>query len=213
MFVGTVGGRRLMRSGRGPWLRLMLLAVCFLAGLFLGQVLSARVSADTAGELTEYLNGYFSLNFPPEPSAKTVASALVVYFRYPLLAFLLGFASVGAALLPAVTAAYGFFLSFSVCCFTAAFGRNGVLLALAVFGLRCLITLPCYFSVAVPALEKSVALAALSLKKSGRPAPPVYGRSWWLRFGAVGAVLLFGVLTELLVSPRLLNWVLGLIFR
>ncbi len=213
MFVGSVGGRRLIRSGRGPWLRLVLLAACFLAGLFLGQVLSARVSANTAGELTEYLNGYFSLKSPPELTAKTVVSALVVYFRYPLLAFLLGFASVGAALLPAVTAAYGFFLSFSVCCFTAAFGRNGVLLALAVFGLRCLITLPCYFAVAVPALEKSVALAALSLEKSGRPAPPSYGRAWWLRFGTVCAVLAAGVVTELLVSPKLLSWVLGLIFR
>ena len=52
-----------------------------------------------------------------------------------LLAFLLGFASVGAVLLPALTAAYGFFLSFSVCCFTAAFGRSGVLLALAAAGM------------------------------------------------------------------------------
>lgn len=213
MFLGSVGGRRLTRSGRGSWLRLLLLAACFLAGLFLGQVLSARVSANAAGELTAYLNGYFSLNAPPEPTGKTVASALVVYLRYPLLAFLLGFASVGAALLPALTAAYGFFLSFSVCCFTAAFGRSGVLLALAVFGLRCLITLPCYFAVAVPALEKSVALAALSLEKGGRPPPPVYGREWWLRLATVGAVLAFGVLTELLVAPWLLNWVLQLMLR
>lgn len=211
--MGSVGGRRLMRSGRGPWLRLLLLAACFLLGLVLGQVLSARVSADTARELTEYLNGYFSLQSPPDPSAKTVASALVVYFRYPVLAFLLGFASVGAALLPVVTVAYGFFLSFSVCCFTAAFGHDGVLLALAVFGLRCLVTLPCYFAVAVPALEKSVGLASLSLEKSGRPVPPTYGRTWWLRFGAVCGVLIAGVLTELLVSPGLLNWVLRLIFK
>lgn len=213
MFVRTVGGRRLMRSGRGPWIRLIFLAACFMAGLFLGQVLSARVSANTAGELTEYLNGYFSLTSPPEPTAKTVVSAMVVYFRYPLLAFLLGFASVGAVLLPAVTVAYGFFLSFSVCCFTAAFGHNGVLLALTVFGLRCLITLPCYFSVAVPALEKSVGLAAMSLEKSGRPTPPTYGRAWWLRLGAVCVVLAAGVLTELLLSPKLLNWVLQMIFR
>lgn len=213
MFVGSVGGRRLMRSGRGPWLRLLLLAACFLVGLFLGQVLSAHVSAETARELTEYLNGYFSLSTPPEPTGRTVLSALAVYFRYPLLAFLLGFASVGAALLPVVTGAYGFFLSFSVCCLTAAFGPGGVLLALAVFGLRCLITLPCYFAVAVPALEKSVALVALSLEKGGRPSPPVYDKAWWLRFAVVSAVLSAGVLTELLVTPWLLNWVLGMILR
>ncbi|MPM56568.1 hypothetical protein SDC9_103377 [bioreactor metagenome] len=155
----------------------------------------------------------FFTEYPPEPTGRTVLSALAVYFRYPLLAFLLGFASVGAALLPAVTAAYGFFLSFSVCCLTAAFGPGGVLLALAVFGLRCLITLPCYFAVAVPALEKSVALAALSLEKGGRPSPPVYDKAWWLRFAVVSAVLSAGVLTELLVTPWLLNWVLGMILR
>ena len=75
--------------------------------------------------------------------ANMVLSALVLYFRYPLLAFLLGFASIGIVLLPCLTVAFGFFLSFSVCCFTAAFGPGGVLVALAVFGLRCLVTRPC----------------------------------------------------------------------
>lgn len=201
-----------MRSGRGPWIRLSLLALGFLAGLFLGQVLSARVSSDTSGELTKYLTGYFSLGSPPELSAKTIYSTLIIYFRYPLLAFLLGFASVGVALLPILTVAYGLFLSFSVCCFTAAFGRAGVLLALSVFGMRCIITLPCYFALAVPALEKSVALASLSIEKNGRPAPPAYGRIWWLRFATVSAVLAIGVLLELLVSPRLLEWVLQMLF-
>ena len=213
MIEKTVGGRRLSSSGRGPWLRLALLTACFLLGVFLGQVLSARVGAETAEELDRYLHGYFSLPSPPETGGMAALSTLTVYFRYPLLAFLLGFASVGAVLLPAFTAAYGFFLSFSVCCFTAAFGRSGVLLALAVFGLRCLVTLPCYFCVAVPALEKSAALAALSLNRGGRAAPPTYGRPWWLRCGAVCGVLTAGVLAELLTGPRLLAWTLQWIFR
>ena len=65
-------------------------------------------------------------------------------------------------LLPCVTAAYGFFLSFSVCCFTAAFGVDGVLLALAVFGLRCMVTLPCYFLLAAASWGTSAGLAAVS---------------------------------------------------
>lgn len=209
----TVGGRRLMKNGRGPWIRLLLLALGFLAGLFLGQVLARQVGGDTSEELTRYLTGYFSLEQPPELSAKTIFSILVVYFRYPLLAFLLGFSSVGIVLLPLVSVAYGFFLSFSVCCFTAAFGHSGVLLALAVFGMRCAIALPCYFALAVPALEKSVALASFSLNRGARLSPPAYGRAWWVRFGAVAAVLATGVLVEMLVSPRLLSWVLQAIFR
>jgi stage II sporulation protein M len=159
------------------------------------------------------LQGFFSLAPPEEPAAQLVFSTFFLYFRYPLLAFLLGFASVGVLLLPAATLAYGFFLSFSVCCLTAAFGREGVLLALAVFGLRCLITLPCYFAVAVPALEKSFALAMWSFARPGRSAPPVYGRAWWLRLSTISAALSMGVAIDLLISPSLLHWVLNMILQ
>ena len=132
----------------------------------------------------------------------------MIYFRYPLLAFLLGFTSLGVLLLPCVTTAYGFFLSFSVCCFTAAFGADGVLLALAVFGLRCAVTLPCYLLLAAPAWGTSAALASLSFGKGRRAAPVVYGRSCWVRFGAVMAALLMGMCVDLFLSPWLLQLVL-----
>ena len=116
-------------------LRLVLLALFFLGGIFLGQVLAGKVPDATGQELTEYLRGYVALEAGVTPQA--MLSALVLYYRYPLFAVLLGFASIGVALLPCLTAAFGFSLSFSVCCFTASFGGNGVLLALAVFGVRC----------------------------------------------------------------------------
>ena len=105
--------------------RLLLLALFFLAGVLLGQVLSGRVPDTTGDELRRYLEDYVRLGGEGAPTVQTALSALVIYFRYPLFAFLLGFASIGVVLLPCVTAAYGFFLSFSVCCFTAAFGVDG----------------------------------------------------------------------------------------
>ena len=96
----------------------------------MGQVLAGKVPDATGQELTEYLRGYVALEAGVTPQA--MLSALVLYYRYPLFAVLLGFASIGVALLPCLTAAFGFSLSFSVCCFTASFGGNGVLLALAV---------------------------------------------------------------------------------
>ena len=137
--------------------RLLLLALCFLAGVILGQVLAGRVPAETGAELNRYLEDYVRVGGQTGRSAAAALSAVVIYFRYPLLAFLLGFASIGVVLLPCVTVAYGFFLSFSVCCFTAAFGADGVLLALAVFGLRCAVTVPCYFLLAVPSWGTSAA--------------------------------------------------------
>lgn len=192
--------------------RLILLALFFLGGVILGQVLSTRVPDATGDELTRYLTDYITLDETPALTAKTALSALIIYFRYPLLAFLLGFASVGLLLLPLVTVTYGFFLSFSVCCFTAAFGGEGVLLALAVFGVRCLVTLPCYFLLAISSLGTSTALAAVSFGRGRHTLPVVYGRTYWLRLAISMLVLLFGVCVELFLSPLFLRLILQRMF-
>ena len=191
-----------------PLPRLVLLALFFLGGVLMGQVLSGRVPDVTGDELGRYLTDYLRLDSGTERTAAAVLSAAVIYFRYPLLAFLLGFTSLGVLLLPCATVAYGFFLSFSVCCFTAAFGADGVLLALSVFGLRCAVTLPCYFLLAVPAWGTSAALASLSFGNGRRAAPVVYGRSCWVRFGGVTVALLAGMCVDLFLSPWLLRLIL-----
>lgn len=200
--------RKLNRPRPSPLPCLLLLAALFFGGIVLGQVLAGRVPDATGDELKCYLADYVRIDDDPVLTARTVLSALVIYFRYPLLAFLLGFASVGVLLLPALTVAYGLFLSFSVSCFTAAFGSDGVLLALSVFGLRCLVTMPCYFLLAVPAWGTSAALAAVSFGRGRRTAPVVYDRRCWLRLAAAAAALLAGVCVELFVSPLFLRLIL-----
>ena len=111
-----------------------------------------------------------------------------VYLRYPLLVTVLGFCgAAGAALILPVLAAEGFFLSFSAGCFAAALGRSGVLLALAAFGVRCLIVLPC----------------------SIYPAMLVGERNRWRKLAVCGALLLLGMALELTLVPRLVQWALG----
>lgn len=191
-----------------PLPRLVLLALFFLGGVLLGQVVSGRVPDATGDELGRYLTDYLRLDGGTERTTAAALSAALIYFRYPLLAFLLGFTSLGVLLLPCATVAYGFFLSFSVCCFTAAFGSDGVLLALAVFGLRCAVTLPCYLLLAVPAWGTSATLASFSFGWGRRAAPVVYGRSCWVRFGGVMAALLTGMCVDLFLSPWLLQLIL-----
>lgn len=195
-----------------PLPRLLLLALFFFVGVVLGQVLAGRVPDATGAELQRYLTDYIQVGGEAAPSWGTVLSALVIYFRYPLLAFFLGFASVGVVLLPGLTAAFGFFLSFSVSCFTAAFGVNGVLLALAVFGIRCLITLPVFFLLAVPSWGTAAGLAAVSFGRGRRTASVVYGRACWLRLGACVLALSAGVCVDLLLSPVFLRLLLGRMF-
>lgn len=196
-----------MAEWRRQLSRLLFLALFFFAGVLLGQVFSSRVPDATGEELTRYLTDFLKLEGRGSVSPGAAASAAVLYFRYPLAAFLLGFASIGVLLLPLAAGAFGFFLSFSVCCFTAAFGSDGVLLALAVFGLRCAVTLPCFFLLAVPSLERSMALAWLSF--GGRRAAPVaYDREWWRRLGVVSGVLLAGMCAELMLAPWFLRQLL-----
>ena len=171
--------------------------------------MAGRVPASTGEELNRYLTDYIRLDSEASPTVEIVLSALVLYFRYPLLAFFLGFASIGIILLPCLTAAFGFFLSFSVCCFTAAFGSGGVLVALAVFGLRCLVTLPCYFLLAVPAWGTSAALANLSFGRGQRSVPVAYGRDCWKRSALCAVVLLAGVCVESFLPPVFLRLVLA----
>lgn len=190
-------------------MRLALLALCFLVGVILGQVLAGHVPSATGQELERYLSGYFSLDRSLGMDRKIFLSTLLIYFRYPALAFLLGFCSIGIVLLPALSVAYGFFLSFSVCCFTASFGGDGVLLALAVFGLRCVVTLPCYFALAVPSLRNAANLAALSFGRGKRAQPVRYGSIWWKRLGVVAVILSCGVMVDLFLSPAFLNLVLA----
>ena len=187
--------------------RLLFLALFFFAGVILGQVFSGHVPDAAGAELTRYLTDYLKVEGADRASPAAL-SAAVLYFRYPLAAFLMGFASIGVLLLPVATAAFGFFLSFSVCCFTAAFGSDGVLLAMAVFGLRCAVTLPCYFLLAVPSLEHSAALACLSFGRGRRTAPVVYGRMWWSRLAVLSGVLLAGMCADLMLTPLLLRQIL-----
>jgi len=182
---------------------LVLLSLFFFFGIVMGQVLAKYVPDATGLELKRYLEDYFRLEMSWD--WRTVLSAFILYFRYPLAAVLLGFASVGVVLLPVVTGAMGFFLSFSVCCFTAAFGSNGVLLALAVFGLRCVVTLPCFFLLALPAWETSGALAALSFGRGRHSAPVTYGKPWLRLLRGCAAVLTAGVCADLFLSPWILR--------
>ena len=190
--------------------RLLFLAALFFLGLLLGQVMALRVPQDTLAELKAYLTEFLSLE--ELALSDTVGSTLVLYFRYPVLAFLLGFASIGVIFLPLTGLVFGFFLSFSVCCFTAVFGSGGVALALAIFGLRCALTIPGFFLLAVPSLGASAALAGFG-KRGRRTAPVVYGKDCWLRLAAVGGVLLGGVLIDLMISPYLLELALGRILN
>lgn len=196
-------GKKQTRGGRASFLTLCL-GLFFLGGILIGRTCSFATAEPAGQELTSYLRDYLSLE--SERSCKTAVSALILYFRYPLLALLLGSSTLGIILLPLASSAFGFSLSFAVNCFAAAFGSSGVLLALAIFGVRCLISLPCFFLMAVPAWANAAALT--SFGRCHRAAPVLHGRVLWRRTAFCAAALLVGTGFEWFCSPWLLRLVL-----
>ena len=200
---------RYWTAGNGSFfLCLSLLAVFFLAGVVFGQVSAVRNEDTISAELYQYLTGYCTLESGDGSVGRIFLSALLIYFRYPMLAFLLSFAIPGALLLPIISAAFGFFLSYATCCFVEAFHEPGVLLAAAVFGLRCLISLPCFFVLAVPATQRAITrLYERFFLHGKRMQTKGLGLEWWLLVCIVVAVLLGGALAEVLFAPVLMKCV------
>ena len=186
-------------------LPLAALAAFTVFGVIFGYVLALRASHCTGGELARYFAAFFSLGAQESFSARALCETLVCYFRAPVIVFLLGFASIGVALIPAVCAMQGFLLSFSLFSFSLALGRGDFPLLLALFALRLLVLLPCTLALGAAAMEKARALLLLSLGGGGKRARAVtYGGAYWYRFGVCCVCLLLAALIELWLVPQFL---------
>lgn len=184
---------------------LMVLAVFVVFGVLLGYALALRSAQRTGDELERYFSSFFALGVREPFSAQALAETLMCYFRAPVIVFLLGFASIGVMLVPAVCAFQGFLLSFSLFSFALALGRGSFPLLLALFGLRLLAVLPCTLVLGMAAMEKSRSLLLLSLGGGGKRARAVtYGGAYWYRFGVCCVCLLLAALAELWLVPQFL---------
>lgn len=182
---------------------LLYISLFFLVGMIVGVVCSKSVSVQTGQELSHYLEDYISL--AQDTQAQVLWVLVGLYMRYVVLAFFLGFVSIGVLLLPVLSAIYGGMLSFSVCTLVATFGDEGIYVALALFGLRTLLGIPCYLWVAGQAHRVSYGLAQLccGVKKGERA---VYSGSFYMGFGLCLAILLLGVCIEYHFAVQGLAW-------
>ena len=150
-------------------------------------------------ELASYVVGYARSTAGQQPVP--LIGVVFSYFRFAFILVLTGMAACGVWLIPALMVGQGFLLAFSVRCFAVAMGRNGVLLALSAFGIRCLFILPCCFYLATLSWAN-----AARLRQSGRK---IGGKTeeraglFPLLFCAV--VLAIGCIVELSIVPKLLS--------
>ena len=174
------------------------LAVCFFAGAMVGRMLALGLNEQ---DLSTYLKEFCIV----ADGRVSLVSSVLLYYGYVLLAFLLGFSSIGAILIPGLASLFGLLSMYTLSCFTAAFGRQGIFLAFGVLAVRLLFTLPCFLAIASSAWSMSGALALLVLGKGKRTAPVPYSKSYFLLCLLCVVILTAGILCERFLTPSLFH--------
>lgn len=196
-----VRGRETVRCS--AWI-LSLLGLCFLVGLYLGYLYAAKHADEVSPEIRRYINEYAKGSGEVRDGVGSFLYALFCYLRYPLAAFLCGFASFGILLLPVLAGTFAFSLGYSVCCLAFAFGKSGVALAASLFAFRSILSLPCFFLLAYPAFLTSLALARYACGK-GTGNAALYPTSYFYRFFLALAFLTAGAAMDVRLSSALFS--------
>ena len=134
--------------------RLAVLAICFGLGA-LGGFLFSALSGDSL-ELLDYLQQYFQSAGEGSGLEPSLGAVIWDLIRWPLAAFLLGLAPVGAVGVPVLMGTRGFLLAFAATTFARLFHLPGFAAALAAFGVTVLVAVPVLFVVAEDAFRQSL---------------------------------------------------------
>ena len=134
----------------------LFLASCFFFGALLGNRVAGMEEVYSSAELQDFLSSFLTLVRSGQLEPASFGAALFSYFKYPIVVFGLSFLTIGIFFIPIVTFYQGFMFSFAVSAFLYAAGEHGLVLALLLFGLRCIVVLPCYFWLASSGMALSV---------------------------------------------------------
>ena len=189
-------------------LRELLLALFFLVGALAGHLCARSWDAVALSALSGYLRDYCAVYDAGGVSA-SLGGCVLLYFGYTVLVFLLGFASVGVALIPALSGVFGFLTMYTVSAFVCCFGRQGAALAAGALLVRLLFTLPCFFAMAGAAWPLSTELAMLTFGRGRRSAPVLYGSRYFILFVLCVIILTLGVFCERLLTPLFFRLAMG----
>lgn len=176
----------------------------FALGVAIGYCRALHFSAASQVELRYYFSHFSASRAQDVLLPDLVTQTLFAFFRAPLFAFFLGFASVGVVILPLLCAAQGFLYSFSLFCCALVMGRESFAGILFLFLPRLLTLVPCTLLLCRAAISNSCALVSFSTGKGKRVKAVRYGSPYFIRFALCCAVLLLAALFELWLAPRVL---------
>ncbi len=180
------------------------LSAVLLCGVIVGSVTASFIESDTAYKLSTSISSSASAGI--NDTARFLPTTLLNLLKYPLIAFLLGFTLLGIGLIPLVVGLRGYFLAFSIGVVIKLYGLDGIWLSVALWGLQCLVSIPCLLLISVQSFN--CARAQMQLFTGGKRViiGSVFTKAHFVFFGICILVLILFSFIEVFITPKLINF-------
>ena len=176
----------------------------FLCGSVIGTFSAGIVGDGT--KLNDLLTNYISFYLDGGTLKPDLMTAVFDAYKYHLSALFLGLSLTGVALIPALSALRGFMLSYSISAIVRLLGSKGAWLALSVFGIRTVMTIPCFFILCVYAYSTSTHIFRQSLSKNVKLTASPFNSRTVIATGICLVILLISALIDTYLTPYLIRF-------
>ncbi|SBW03680.1 conserved membrane hypothetical protein [uncultured Eubacteriales bacterium] len=184
-------------------------AAFFFLGGIAGCLLAASVGGSGSDSLASYIEGFWVVARSESVTRPDLLPLIWEVLRWPLFTVIFSFTALGLIGIPVLFSIRGFLLSFAIASFSRIFGGTGALMALVVFGVSGLFSIPALFALGVHGFAAARGLAGRALGEGKRFSP--FGRAYFLRCGVCAGAFCVCIVLEYLVVPVLVAGMAGLI--
>ncbi|MDR2665280.1 MAG: hypothetical protein LBC21_03250 [Oscillospiraceae bacterium] len=175
----------------------------FLCGCFAG---AAAAGALSPGGLRDCLSGIAGA-LAEEAGAEGGAaylSRLLSVCKYHIAAVFFGFSVLGVVCIPALAAARGFFLCFTVAALARSFGVSA--LTLGMFATCVAVSAPCFFILSVQSFSSSLSLLRAAAGRPSRARDEPFGSGFFVRCAMCVPALAGCALIDAMLIPRVVTF-------
>lgn len=188
---------------------LVVTAAAFFLGGVAGCLLAASVGGGGSESLASYIEGFWAVARADSMTPPDLLPLVWEILRWPLFTVVFSFTALGLVGIPVLFFIRGFLLSFAIASFSRIFGGAGGLMAVVVFGVSGLFSVPALFALGVHGFAAARSLAGRAMGEGKRSSP--FGRAYFLRCGVCAGAFCVCILLEYLAVPAMVSGMAGLI--